>query len=97
MFPQVIRSLALALVATALLALAAAAVSPLHPSRASAGEERQEAGKKEHSAGCLAGSAWYPEGAVIDLKTLKGVQSLSVTPVLFVCKDGVWVSVSAKN
>jgi hypothetical protein len=40
---------------------------------------------------------WYPEGAVIDLKALKGVQSLSVTPVLFVCRDGAWVGVSAEK
>ncbi|MDP2621195.1 MAG: hypothetical protein Q8P46_13660 [Hyphomicrobiales bacterium] len=97
MLRLVIRTFALALLATALIALIAALLLPLRPVPASAGEERQAAGKNEHPDGCWAGGAWYPEGAIIDLKTLTGVQSLSVTPVIFSCKNGVWVSVSAKN
>lgn len=57
----------------------------------------QSGGENGHSEGCWARGVWYPEGAIIDLKALKGVQSLSVTPVLFVCRDGTWVSVSAEK
>jgi hypothetical protein len=62
-----------------------------------AGQNGKDAGENGHSDGCRARGAWYPEGAVIDLKALKGVQSLSVTPVLFVCRDGAWVGVSAEK
>jgi hypothetical protein len=62
-----------------------------------AGQNGKDAGENGHSDGCWARGVRYPEGAVIDLKVLKGVQSLSVTPVLFVCRDGVWVSVSAEK
>ena len=62
-----------------------------------AGQNKKDAGETGHSGGCRARGVRYPQGAVIDLKALKGVQSLSVTPVLFVCRDGVWVSVSAEK
>ena len=62
-----------------------------------AGQNRPDTGESGQSAGCWARGVWYAEGAVIDLKALKGVQSLSVTPVHFVCRDGAWVSVSAEK
>jgi len=56
------------------------------------GRDQQGAGEKEQKSGCWARGKWYREGAIIDLQALKGVHSLSVTPVLFACKNGTWVS-----
>lgn len=57
------------------------------------GDHRREASDKRKP-GCHARNRWYPEGAIIDLQQLKGVQSLSVTPVLFVCRNGRWINAS---
>ena len=50
-------------------------------------------GNGSRAGGCMAGSKHYPEGAVIDLQVLKGIQSLSVTPALYQCRNGQWVNV----
>lgn len=83
---------------------AAALLLPFAAGPAAAAEEQQGAGNEPQavienagSGGCQARGTLYPQGAIIDLKALKGIQSLSVTPVLFACEDGVWISLSAQE